>query len=131
VTSGSYLLDTSAVIAIFNGDRGMLQWISDASEVYLCTVVAGELYYGAYKSARRKENIQKIEEFIVSSAVLESDINTAKEYGIIKSGLQRKGKPIPENDIWIAAIARQYGLTLVSTDRHFGEIDALNVLYPE
>jgi tRNA(fMet)-specific endonuclease VapC len=75
-----------------------------------------------------KKNIEKLEEFIVSSSVLESDINTAKEYGIIKNELRRKGKPIPENDIWIAAFAKQYNLILVTFDVHFKEISSIEVL---
>lgn len=98
------------------------------SEVHVCSVVIGELYYGAYKSSRKKENIEKLEEFIVSTSVLEADITTAKEYGAIKDELRRKGGPVPENDIWIAAFAKQYNLTLYTSDSHFKAIPGINAI---
>ena len=60
---------------------------------------------------------------------LPCDFDTARLYGRIKAELRRKGKPIPENDIWIAAAAIQYGLTLVTRDRHFDFIDGLSRQY--
>ena len=51
--------------------------------------------------------------------------DVAKEYGVVKQELRRKGRPIPENDIWIAATARQLKLALVTRDRHFDEVDGL------
>jgi tRNA(fMet)-specific endonuclease VapC len=51
----------------------------------------------------------------------------ARQYGVIKNALRAKGRPIPENDIWIAAIAMQYHLTLVARDGHFQEVDGLVV----
>lgn len=61
------------------------------------------------------------------SIVLGCDAETARRYGEVKNGLRQKGRPIPENDIWIAAIALQYDLTLVARDVHFGEVDGLKV----
>ncbi|WP_212006206.1 PIN domain-containing protein [Chitinophaga sp. HK235] len=54
--------------------------------------------------------------------VLQTDLITAEMYANIKSALLRKGKPIPENDIWIAAFACQYNLPLYTADKHFEEI---------
>lgn len=59
--------------------------------------------------------------------MLDCDTETAKVYGIIKNALRTKGKPIPENDIWIAAIALQHDVTLVTRDAHFGAIDGLDL----
>ena len=91
-------------------------------------IVLGELYYGARKSARVAANLARIDEFATSSAVLVCDTATAQEYGPIKNILRQKGRPIPENDISIAAIAQQYQLTLVSRDEHFREVDGLSVI---
>jgi len=93
----------------------------------LPSIVLGELYFGAHKSGRVEENLARIDEFAISSSILACDTDTAKEYGIIKNTVRMKGRPIPENDIWIAAIARQYGLTLVTRDAHFDEIEGLSV----
>lgn len=96
-------------------------------EVFVPAIVLGELYYGAYKSTRVTENLLKIDEFATTGTILVSDKRTAREYGEIKSRLRAKGRPIPENDIWIAAIAKQHVLTLVTRDAHFGEVDGLAV----
>jgi tRNA(fMet)-specific endonuclease VapC len=126
--TGNFLLDTNIVIGLFNGDVEISKWLADAVDVYICNVVIGELYYGAFKSTRKKENIEKLEDFIVSSSILESDISTAREYGVIKNELRQKGKPIPENDIWIAAFAKQFSLTLFTADAHFKEISSIKVI---
>ena len=62
-------------------------------------------------------------EFAESCSVLICDTETSRQYGEIKNLLRAKGRPIPENDIWIAAIAKQHKLTLVSRDDHFKEIE--------
>ena len=92
------------------------------------TVVLGEFYYGAHKSGRIQTNIASINEFAASCSVLTCNTETSQLYGEIKNGLRLKGRPIPENDIWIAAIAKQYGMTLLSRDDHFKEIDDLGAV---
>ena len=87
----------------------------------------GELYYGAFKSARTENNIARIDEFAADNTVLLCDTATAQQYGFIKNQLRANGKPIPENDIWIAAIAKQYQLRLVTRDNHFQHIDELAI----
>ena len=68
-----------------------------------------------------------IDGFATAVPVLACDGDTARYYGEIKAGLRARGRPIPENDIWIAAISRQHNLTLVSRDTHFGEVNNLIV----
>jgi tRNA(fMet)-specific endonuclease VapC len=85
------------------------------------------LCYGAYRSARVEANRTRIDEFVGRYAVLACDAVIAVVYGQIKNLLRHKGRPIPENDIWIAGVAHQYQLTLVSRDGHFREIDTLSV----
>jgi len=123
--TGRYLLDTNIVIGLFNGDAGIVKWLSGVVDVHVCSIVMGELYYGAMKSTRKKENIARVDAFALSSSVLESDCITAKEYGVIKNELRQKGAPIPENDVWIAAFAKQYGLTLVTADAHFKKTSSI------
>lgn len=123
--SGRFLLDTNIIIAIFRGETSIQSRLAGAEEVFVPSIVLGELYFGAHKSRRVEENIERIDDLATSSAVLTCDADTAREYGFIKAGLREKGKPIPENDIWIAAIARQHQLALVTRDDHFGEVDDL------
>ena len=94
--------------------------------VLVSSVVLGELYYGAQKSSRLDKNLRQINRFMTTAAVLETDAETAYEYGLLRNELRIKGRPIPENDIWIAAAARQHNLTLVSRDRHFAEVENLH-----
>jgi tRNA(fMet)-specific endonuclease VapC len=92
---------------------------------FVPSIVLGELYYGADKSARAASNLKQIQDLQLIITVLACDGATADLYGQIKLLLQTKGHPIPENDIWIAAIARQYNLTLGTRDEHFNEVDGL------
>jgi len=125
--NGRFLLDTNIVIAVFAQDVLVQRGLGEAAEVYLPTIVLGELYYGAHRSAHAKSNVARIYELAGSTAVLGCDIETARQYGQIKQALRAKGRPLPENDMWIAAIARQHGLTLVSRDEHFRGITDLLV----
>lgn len=124
--SGRYVLDTNIVIALFAQDAAVLNELTEAQEVFVPSVVLGELYYGARKSAHPGSNVRRIDEFAGRSAVLLCDVETARQYGRIKDVLRAKGRPLPENDIWVAAGAKQHGLTLVSRDSHFGEISDLD-----
>jgi tRNA(fMet)-specific endonuclease VapC len=125
--AGRFLPDTNIVIALFAGEAVILHEFSKADEIFLASVVLGELYYGARKSARTIENVARIDAFAASNVVLACDVDTSRQYGVIKESLRTKGKMIPENDIWIAATALQHGLTLVTRDAHFNEVDALLV----
>lgn len=100
----------------------MQAWLKRNSETFVPSVVIGELYFGAYKSSRVAFNAARIEEFSAGNTILPCDADTGKWYGQIKQELKLKGSPIPENDIWIAAVARQYDLTLVTRDDHFQRI---------
>jgi len=123
--NGRFLLDTNIVIAIFANDASVMESLETASEVFVPIIVLGELYYGAQKSSKVAHNIARIYEFEESCSVLICDTETARQYGEIKNHLRIKGRPIPENDIWIAAIAKQNELTVISRDDHFKEIDDL------
>lgn len=125
MTTGK-LLDTNAVIALQAGDSNLLRFL-ETNAVILPCIVLGELYYGAQRSERTDANIAVIDDLAQSSAVLVCDGSTARFYGEIKNALRLKGRPIPENDIWIAALARQHSLTLITRDAHFDDIRDLSV----
>ena len=116
--NGSYLLDTNIVIAMLAEERAVIQGLEMAEEVFLSSIVLGELYFGARKSSRSEANVARLDRLASNSTVLSCDIKTARYYGEVKDGLRRKGRPIPENDVWIAAVALQHGLTLVTRDGH-------------
>ena len=122
--AGKFLLDTNVIIALFSGDKHVSERLAEA-EVFVPSTALGELYYGARKSSRAVENLARIEEFAAASRVLSCDAVTAWVYGDARNRLHSKGRPIPENDLWIAAVAIQHGLTLVTRDDHFKEVENL------
>ena len=124
---GSSLLDTNIVIALFAHDTAVAQRLEQAASVFVPGTVIGELYFGAYNSARVEQNVARVTEFAASSAVLWIDATTAQYYGQLKAELRTLGHPLPENDVWIAALARQFSLTLVSRDAHFKAVPDLAV----
>jgi tRNA(fMet)-specific endonuclease VapC len=122
----SYLLDTNLLVPFLNGDANIKAKIR-ANGVFASSIALGELFYGAYKSGRVDENVKRVETLEDAIIILYCDIQTAKIYGNLKHELQRKGRPIPENDIWIAAIALQHDLILATRDAHFGAVDGLKL----
>lgn len=124
---GRYLLDTNAVISLFADDEDLVKTLGQADAVFLSIVVLGELYFGAEKSRRVEENLVRIESFAADCTMLPADAEVAREYGRVKQWLKSRGRPIPENDVWIAATARTHGLKLVTRDRHFDGVDGLEV----
>lgn len=123
--SGTYLLDTNAAIAQRKGDSALLKLIEDAEKVFVSSITLGELYFGAYKSGRVEANLADTEMQALSGAVIVCDVGTARIYGRIRHQLRTKGHPIPENDVWIAAIAIQHQLTLLTRDEHFKAVENL------
>ncbi len=122
---GKFLLDTNIIIKLFRGDKSIENAIISAELIFVSSIVVGELFHGAYLSQEIDLNKERIKSFVETCTILSPDFESAEEYGKIKSELKRKGKPIPENDIWIAAIARQHQLILVTYDKHFENIEQL------
>lgn len=122
-----YLLDANAAIARINGEPQITAFLRTSAAVHLSIIVVGELFYGAEKSSRPSENRAAVDEFINGRSILICDSATARWYGRIHAQLRRKGRPIPQNDIWIAATAMQHDLVLLTKDQHFQQVDGLNV----
>jgi tRNA(fMet)-specific endonuclease VapC len=88
--------------------------------------VVGELLYGALNSARAAENLAKV--LVGRCLVLNSSIDTGRTYAEIRLDLKRRGRPVPENDLWIAASCIEHGVPLATEDDHFSEITTLTRL---
>lgn len=125
--SSKIALDTNIIAALLKGEKIIADKMDAANEVYIPINVLGELYYGAEYSTNFESNIRNIDKLLTRYEVLNTNIQTSVLYGNIKALLRKKGKPIPENDIWIATIAKQNNLTLVTRDKHFNEIDGLSI----
>lgn len=121
---GRYLLDANVIIDLFKKKVEVVKKVRQAVEIYLPVNAVGELFYGGYKS-ERQVHIDEVEELLGKIPTLNCDRDTARIYGQTKNQLRLKGRPIPENDIWIAALAIQYDLTVVTNDHHFGFVDGL------
>ncbi len=122
-----YLLDTNIIIEFLQGRDDLKDKFTSTLTISIPHIVTGELYYGAELSNNPVKNLKKIKNFLKSFEVVVSDDTTSKYYAKIKKQLKIKGTPIPENDIWIAALARQYDLILVSNDQHYNLIDSIKI----
>lgn len=123
----SFLLDTNIIIALLKGEAIIAEKIDKAQVVLIPVIVIGELYYGALYSSNIKKNIKDIQSLASRYNVLYVDEASARSYGNIKASLRKRGTPIPENDIWIAALAQCHELTIISRDKHFKEIESINI----
>lgn len=121
----SFLLDTNAIIAVMNESERISTKIITAENIYLPVIAVGEIFYGVEKSAKTEENKKRIENFINTLAILDCDIEVAKIFGRIEQNLRSKGCPIPQNDVWITAIASEHDLILLTKDKHFDNVGNL------
>lgn len=120
------LLDTNTIIHAFKERNKIVTTLDGFEIVFVSVTVIGELFYGAYKSSDTVKHLNQIQKFLSNCAVIQIDSTTSEFYGRIKTALYLKGKPIPENDIWIAVSALQHNLPLFTSDEHFQEIDGIN-----
>jgi len=121
------LLDTSAYSQLLRGHQAILNVVRQAETVAMSPVVLGELYSGYRGGSRWSENIARLTQFLNESAsrLLHITEETALRYAELDAYLRERGRPIPRNDVWIAASAIEHGLHLVTLDAHFREIPLL------
>jgi len=100
---------------------------TQSKEIYLPSVVIGELSFGFMKGQRQKFNEKKLKQFIdlLNVEVINVNADVARKYAIIYLFLQKKGTKIPINDVWIAASCMEVGGTLLTRDRHFDVVDQI------
>lgn len=123
------LLDTNAFVRYLAADQKVLAGLARADRVYLSVFVLGELFAGFKAGSREKDNRRILVRFLEKPdvSVLEAGLETAEFFGMIKSGLRKSGRPIPLNDVWIAAHALETGSVLVTYDAHFLSVPGLRV----
>ena len=123
------LIDTCAIIDIFKNNQNVLQSIHDWKEsIYTSTTILGELYYGALHSNNPDKHLGQIKDILSTISILKPDKETAFQYASTREVLTKQGNLIPANDIWIAAIAIQHGLKLLTKDTHFERIENLDLM---
>lgn len=116
------ILDTNAVSALLSGDADLAHVLEPSERHHLPVIVIGEYRYGLDRSRHREALNAFLETLIRESIVLRVDEATTVHYAAVRNELRKKGRPIPENDVWIAALARQHGQLIVSRDDHFDAI---------
>ena len=121
------MLDTSAYSALHRGHEPILQALRRSTTVAVPAIVLGELYSGFRAGTRWAENTAQLARFLSKPSVriLNVTEETALRYAAVDVYLRRRGRPIPRNDVWIAAVAIEHGLQLLTMDDHFREIPLL------
>lgn len=125
------LIDTNIYAFAFRGDVSISEILQQADTICLSAISIGELLYGFKKGNREAQNIHILNKFLDSPrvSICPVDQETAAFYAEIQKNLRAIGKPIPTNDIWIAACAFQHGLKMFTADVHFTSIPGLSTLY--
>ena len=122
------ILDTNALSAIADGEASAVEIVERAERLAVPVIVLGEYRLGIAQSRQRATYQNWLLEWISAVEVLDIDEETTHSYATIGLELKKKGKPIPVNDLWIAAACRQYSLPLLSRDRHFDLVSGLRRL---
>ena len=113
------ILDTNALSAAADNDGAVIALLAQAEDMAIPVIVLGEYRHGIAQSRNRSLYEHWLENLLNDCRVLDINEPTARHYANILFELRRIGKPIPTNDIWIAALCRQHTLPLLSRDRHF------------
>jgi len=121
------LLDSNAYSLLMRGQEQAADIVRAADELLFSAVVVGELLYGFRRGSRFEENAAELHSFLSSaySTFVEVGPVTADRYSRIAGSLRSKGRPIPTNDVWIAAHAMETGADLVSADSHFEHVEGI------
>ena len=125
--SGEIALDTSMAIRLLNGDSAASEQAKALPRIMLPTIVVGELMYGAKNSARASQNLPRCITLIDTCVVVPLGQTTAALYAQTRLALKKRGKPMPTNDVWIAAQCIEHSWTLVTDDSDFDRVDGLLV----
>jgi tRNA(fMet)-specific endonuclease VapC len=122
---GNSIVDANVVIDYLRGKNNLLSQLMEKEVVSISVIVIGELIFGAENSLQLKKHLSQVEELLSQVNIIGVDYETSQIYGKTRADLKKNGTPIPENDIWIAAIAIQHNLTLITNDKHFANINLL------
>lgn len=120
-------LDTNAYSDLRKGKPGLDKLLEEAEEILVPAPVIGELEYGFLLGSRARENEEELADFLSLPGVREIPVSRgiAERYAYVKASLRKRGTPIPENDVWIAAVALETGSRLLTSDAHFDRIPGL------
>ena len=125
------LIETSAYAAFKRGHTEAIAALRTARSILIPAVVLGELLAGFDVGGKRKKNRSELREFQLGSRVslVEITRETAERYAHIYAYLRGIGRPIPTNDLWIAASAMEHGAELLTLDAHFLKVPQVMVIH--
>jgi tRNA(fMet)-specific endonuclease VapC len=128
-----YCLDTVTYSHLKRGESRTTDILDRAEWIGVPVIVIGELCAGFAKGSRLQRNLKELDEFLTLPVVetLPVDRQIAEIFGEIVEDLRRRGRPIPVNDIWIAATCARAGATLLTWDAHFQEIPRIGTMLLE
>ncbi len=116
------ILDTNALSAVADNEPAAVRIFGQAASIELPVIALGEYRFGIAQSRRRGEYEKWLGELIAATRVLGVDQETSRHYAEMRAELKKAGHPVPSNDLWIASLARQHRLSLMSQDRHFDAV---------
>ena len=122
------ILDTNALSAVADGHALVTDLVARAERLAVPVIVLGEYRLGIAQSRHKTSYESWLQAWIAVVPVLNIDEETTHSYATICLELKKKGKPIPTNDLWIAALCRQHSTPLLSQDRHFDLVSGLQRL---
>ena len=120
-------LDTNRLVDLFQGDADLAKWLEVCEEVWIPLMVLGEIKAGFHGGTQQRRNEVLLNRLLAKTSVkvLLPSRGTAEYYARLFVQLKRAGTPIPHNDLWIAALALEHDLVLITRDRHFERIPQL------
>jgi len=119
------ILDTNALSAVADGNTALEPLLQRPLQLFVPVIVLGEYRYGIWLSRERKHYEQWLTDSLPDYKILDVDEDTTVHYASVRAEMKRAGRPIPSNDVWIAALCRQHGLPLLSRDRHFDSVSGV------
>ena len=124
------LIDTNIYSYALRGDDSVVEVLKKTEHIGISVISIGELLSGFKGGGKEKRNREELELFLDSPRVVvyPVDEDTSEFYAEIINNLRAIGKPVPTNDIWIAAVAFQNGLRLFTKDEHFKAIAGLSLV---
>lgn len=123
-----FLFDTNIIIGFLKNEKGIIEKIKNEEELNISVITVGEMLFGAQNSDFSQKNVDIYNDFFDQCNVYNITEKTSKFYAEIRYKLKKIGKPIPENDIWIAAVSEENNMTIVTRDRHLLEIDFIKTM---
>ena len=125
------VLDTNIYCDYAEGIPNVVDFMAiHGEDIFLPSIVIGELTYGFMKGSRRIFNERKLQEIIkeLQVEIIDVNQNVARKYALIYLSLVKKGTTIPINDVWIAASCMEVGGTLLTRDRHFQQVEQIDAM---